>query len=94
MPTASGSNQGHGAGTCARIDRRFVHPGCDSSPCQHPQPPIAGIRSQRVYMGQRGFAGGDVSQVADNVRDRQFEVDEPNQAWVTDFTFIRIHEFW
>lgn len=54
----------------------------------------AGIRSQRGYKRHRGFPGGDVSQVAENVLDRQFEVDEPNRAWVTDFTFIRTHEGW
>ncbi len=54
----------------------------------------AGIRSQRGYKRHRGFSGGDVSQVAENVLDRQFQVDEPNRAWVTDFTFIRTHEGW
>lgn len=32
----------------------------------------AGIRSQRGYKRQRGSGGGDVSQVAENVLDRQF----------------------
>lgn len=54
----------------------------------------AGILSQRGYKRHKGFPGGDVSHVAPNVLDRQFEVDEPNQAWVTDFTYIRTHEGW
>jgi len=40
----------------------------------------AGIRSQRGYKRHKGFPGGDVSHVSPNVLDRQFEVDEPNQA--------------
>lgn len=54
----------------------------------------AGIRSQRGYNRHPGFKGGLVSHVAPNVLDRQFEVDEPNKAWVTDFTYVRTHEGW
>jgi len=54
----------------------------------------AGIGSQRGYKRHRGFKGGGQSHVAPNTLDRQFEVDEPNQAWVTDFTYIRTHEGW
>lgn len=54
----------------------------------------AGIRSQRGYRKHRGFTGGDLSHVAPNTLDRQFEVNRPNKAWVTDFTYIRTHEGW
>ncbi|MFT5562276.1 MAG: putative transposase [Litorivivens sp.] len=54
----------------------------------------AGICSQRGYKRHRGFKGGDLSFAADNILDRQFTVDKPNQAWVTDFTYIRTHEGW
>ncbi len=52
------------------------------------------IRSQRGYKRHKGFKGGNVSMVAPNTLDRQFEVGHPNQAWVTDFTYIRTHEGW
>jgi putative transposase len=52
------------------------------------------ICSQRGYKRHRGFKGGDLSLAADNVLDRQFTVDKPNQAWVTDFTYILTHEGW
>lgn len=54
----------------------------------------AGIQSQRGYKRHKGFSGGNLSHVAPNTLDRQFEVDQPNQAWVTDFTYIRTHEGW
>lgn len=54
----------------------------------------AGIRSQRGYKRHRGFNGGDLSHVAPNTLDREFEVDQPNKVWVTDFTYIRTHEGW
>jgi len=54
----------------------------------------ADIRSHRGYKRHPGFKGGQISHVAPNTLDRQFEVDEPNRAWVTDFTYIRTHEGW
>ncbi len=54
----------------------------------------AGIYSQRGYKRHRGFKGGDLSHVATNLLNREFEIDEPNQSWVTDFTYIRTHEGW
>jgi putative transposase len=32
--------------------------------------------------------------VAPNILDREFEVDQPNRSWVTDFTYVRTHEGW
>lgn len=37
---------------------------------------------------------GDRSAVADNVLDRQFQADAPNQKWVADFTYIWTAEGW
>jgi putative transposase len=54
----------------------------------------ADIRSQRGYRKHRGFRGGDLNLAAPNTLDREFEVDQPNQSWVTDFTYIRTHEGW
>lgn len=54
----------------------------------------AGIHSQRGYKRHRGFRAGRVSHVAPNTLKRQFQVAQPNQAWVTDFTYIRTHEGW
>jgi len=54
----------------------------------------AGIRSLRGYNSHRGFKGGGISHVAPNTLVRQFQVQCPNQSWVTDFTYIRTHEGW
>lgn len=35
-----------------------------------------------------------MSHVAPNLLNREFEIDEPNQSWVTDFTYIRTDEGW
>ena len=32
--------------------------------------------------------------LAPNVLEQQFSVEMPNQAWVTDITYIRTHEGW
>lgn len=54
----------------------------------------AGIQSKRRYKQHQGFKGGNQHHAANNVLDRQFSVTQPNQAWVTDFTYIRTHEGW
>ncbi len=54
----------------------------------------AGIQAQRGYKRHRGFKGGDLSHVAPNTLNRDFKVHQPNQVWVTDFTYIRTHEGW
>lgn len=54
----------------------------------------ADICSQRGYKRHKGFKGGGISHVAPNTLARQFEVDQPNKIWVTDFTYIRTHEGW
>lgn len=36
--------------------------------------------------------GGKPSVVVDNTIDRQFTIDAPDHAWVTDITYFRTHE--
>jgi len=53
---------------------------------------IAGIRAQIGYKKRPGKYGGKPSLVVDNTLDRQFDVEAPDKAWVTDITYIRTHE--
>lgn len=55
---------------------------------------IEGLRSQTGYRRRPGARGGQPAVVAPNHLQRQFDVPEPNQAWVTDITYIRTHEGW
>ncbi len=55
---------------------------------------LAGIRSQTGYRSRPGGRGGKPAIVAPDYLQRQFTVDEPNRAWVTDITYIRTHEGW
>jgi len=54
----------------------------------------ANIQSKRGYKRHPGFKGGKQAHVAPNTLDREFTADEPNKAWVTDFTYIRTYEGW
>lgn len=53
----------------------------------------AQIKSVRGYKCPR-FKVGKPALVAPNQLQRQFQHDEPDQAWVTDITYIRTHEGW
>jgi putative transposase len=53
-----------------------------------------GLRSQTGYGRRPGMPGGKPAMVAPNHLQRQFNVAEPNQSWVTDITYIRTHEGW
>ena len=55
---------------------------CVSRPCARPR-----RRALPQDRGQR-------SAIADNVLDRQFQADAPNQKWVADFTYIWTAEGW
>ena len=55
---------------------------------------LEGLRSQTGYGRKPGLRGGKPAVVAPNHLQRQFKVDEPNQSWVTDITYIRTHEGW
>ena len=47
---------------------------------------LAGITAQTGYKRRPGSYGGKPSLVVDNTLDRQFDVDVPDRAWVTDIT--------
>ncbi|WP_323572364.1 IS3 family transposase [Rhizobium sp. 28DA2] len=53
---------------------------------------LAGIKVQIGYKRRPGIYGGRPSVVVDNTLDRQFDVEAPDTAWVTDITYIRICE--
>ena len=55
---------------------------------------LAGIQAEVGYRKRRTAYGGKPAMVAPNVLDRQFDVAEPNQVWVTDITMIRTYEGW
>jgi putative transposase len=52
------------------------------------------LRSQSGYRRRPGRHGGRPAVVAPNHLQQQFDVAEPNQAWVTDITYIRTQEGW
>ena len=53
-----------------------------------------GLRAQVGYRRRPGHYGWRPAVVAPNHLQRQFEVSEPNRAWVTDITYLRTHEGW
>lgn len=53
---------------------------------------LAGIRAQIGYKKKPGSYGGSPAVLADNTLNREFDVDAPDQFWVTDITYIRTHE--
>jgi len=53
---------------------------------------LAGIQAQIGYKKKPSVYGGKPSVVVDNTLDRQFTVDAPDRAWVTDITYLRTHE--
>ena len=53
-----------------------------------------GLRSQTGYKRRPGGKSGPPAVVAPNHLQQVFTVSQPNQAWVTDITYIRTHEGW
>ena len=53
---------------------------------------LSGIKAQIGYKRRPGKYGGKPSVVVDNTLNRQFDVDAPDQFWVTDITYIKTHE--
>lgn len=53
---------------------------------------LAGIQAQIGYKKKSGPYGGKPSVVVDNSLARQFAIDAPDRAWVTDITYLRTHE--
>lgn len=49
------------------------------------------LKAQVGYK-RRYIKGGKPGKIADNILDRQFSPEAPNQAWVSDITYIRTHE--
>ena len=50
-----------------------------------------GLRAQIGYK-RRYIKGGEAGKIADNILARDFSPNEPNQAWVSDITYVRTHE--
>ena len=55
---------------------------------------IAGIKAQIGYKRRPGTYGGKPGIVAANQLQQVFDVQDANQVWVTDITYIRTHEGW
>ena len=53
---------------------------------------LAGIRAEIGYRRRPGSYGGRPTDIVDNTLDRQFDVEAPDRAWVTDITYIRTQE--
>lgn len=53
---------------------------------------LAGIKAQIGYRRRPGSYGGKPSVVVNNTLNRQFDVDAPDTAWVTDITYIKTME--
>ena len=53
---------------------------------------LAGISAQIGYKKRPGSYGGRPAVVADNTLNREFDVDAPDQFWVTYITYSRTHE--
>ena len=53
---------------------------------------LAGIRAEIGYKRKPVKYGRKPSVVVDNTLDRQFDVAEPDTAWVSDITYIKTHE--
>jgi putative transposase len=55
---------------------------------------LAGIAAQIGYRRRPGRYGGSPAIVAENTLARQFDVQVPDQVWVTDITYIKTYEGW
>jgi len=53
---------------------------------------LAGITAQIGYKRRPGKYGGKPSVIVDNTLNRRFDVDAPDQFWVTDITYIKTYE--
>jgi putative transposase len=55
---------------------------------------MEGLRSRKGYGRRSGGQAGKPSDVSPSLLQRQFDVVQPNKAWVTDITYLRAHEGW
>lgn len=53
-----------------------------------------GLRGVQGYKVPRGVGGGPPSLLAPNRLQRQFTVERPDKAWVTDITYVRTWQGW
>jgi len=51
-----------------------------------------GLKARRGYAVPRGYYGGHQDHAASNLLNREFDVSEPNQWWVTDITYIKTYQ--
>lgn len=54
---------------------------------------LEGLKAQVGYK-RPGYRGGVVATIAANLLEQNFTVECPNEAWVTDITYIRTYEGW
>ena len=52
-----------------------------------------GLKAQVGYK-RPGYHGGSMATMSDNLLEQNFTVEHPNEAWVTDITYIRTYEGW
>lgn len=52
----------------------------------------AQIQAKRGYNRKARYDSGELSTVAPNLLNREFDVCKPNTVWVTDITYIRTYE--
>jgi putative transposase len=52
----------------------------------------AGLRAQRGYKPPKAYYSGQIHPAAPNILERQFNVNKPNQWWVSDITYIHTQE--
>jgi putative transposase len=55
---------------------------------------VEGLCAQVGYRRRPGVTRGKPAMVAPNRLEQRFDVEAPNQAWVSDITYIRTHEGW
>lgn len=55
---------------------------------------VEGLRAQVGYKRRPGKHGSKPSIIAANQLEQKFDVNAPDQVWVTDITYIRTHEGW
>jgi putative transposase len=55
---------------------------------------LAEVAADRGYKRRQQYHQGEVATIAPNLLNREFTVDKPNQAWVTDITYVKTAEGW
>lgn len=55
---------------------------------------VAELKAQRGYNKRPRHKAGAHALAAANHVNRRFDIEQPNEVWVTDITYIRTHEGW